>query len=85
MGGLPFEVKPERTTAAPGEALRVRVRGYDDRGRGVAVEGATVRRGSAPAPPGAVGGAVPTVVDGGRLEASKDGLVPAFPREVAVR
>ena len=32
-------------TARPGETLRVRVRGYNDQGRGVDVEGATVRLG----------------------------------------
>ena len=76
--------QPDRTAAAPGETLRVTVRGYDDRGRGVAVEGATVRLGSAAAVTGPDGVAVLTVIDDGRLEAFKDGLVPAFPGEVAV-
>jgi hypothetical protein len=80
-----LEAQPDRTTAAPGEVLRVRVRGYDDHGRGVDVEGATVRLGSATAVTGADGVAVLTVADGGRLEAAKDGMVPAFPREVTVR
>jgi hypothetical protein len=80
-----LEAKPDRTTAAPGEALRVTVRGYDDNGRGVAVEGATVRLGAATAVTGADGVAVLTVVDGGRLEATKDGMVRAFPREVTVQ
>jgi hypothetical protein len=80
-----LETTPDRTTAAPGEALRVKVRGYDDNGRGVAVEGATVRLGAATAVTGADGVAVLTVVDGGRLQASKDGMVRAFPREVAVQ
>jgi hypothetical protein len=79
-----LEARPERTTAAPGEPLRVTVRGYDDRGKGVAVEGATVRLGSATAVSGPDGVAVLTVVDGGRLEATKDGMVRAFPREVTV-
>jgi hypothetical protein len=79
-----LEATPERSQAAPGETLRVTVRGYDDNGRGVPVEGATVRLGSATAVSGADGVAVLTVVDGGRLEAFKDGLVRAFPREVTV-
>jgi hypothetical protein len=80
-----LEVQPDRTAAAPGETLTVRVRGYDDGGRGVAVEGATVRLGSATGVSGPDGVALLTVVDGGRLEASKDGLVRSFPREVTVR
>jgi hypothetical protein len=79
-----LETHPDRTTVMPGESLRVTVRGYDDQGKGVAVEGATVRLGSASAVTGPDGVAVLTVVDGGRLEASKDGLVRAFPREVTV-
>jgi hypothetical protein len=82
-----LEVRPERTSAAPGEALRVTVRGYDDRGDGVAVAGATVRLGSATAVTGADGAAVLTVPAAAgtlRLQASRDGMVRAFPREVAV-
>jgi hypothetical protein len=79
-----LEATPERSQAAPGETLRVTVRGYDNNGRGVPVEGATVRLGSATAVSGADGVAVLTVVDGGKLEAFKDGLVRAFPREVTV-
>ena len=79
-----LEARPDRTTAAPGETLRVTVRGYDDNGRGVAVAGATVRLGAATAVTGADGVAVLEVVGGGRLQATKDGMVRAFPREVAV-
>ena len=79
-----LEAQPDRTAAAPGDTLRVRVRGYDDQGRGVDVEGATVRLGSATAVTGPDGVALLTVIDDGRLEAFKDGLVRAFPREVAV-
>jgi hypothetical protein len=79
-----LEAQPDRTAALPGEQLRVTVRGYDDRGKGVAVDGATVRLGSATAVSGPDGVAVLTVVDGGRLEATKDGMVRAFPREVTV-
>ena len=83
-----LEAKPDRTTAAPGETLSVTVRGYDDQGRGIAVEGATVTLGSASAVSDAAGVAVLTVPaeSGDRpLEAERDGLVPAFPVEVTVR
>ena len=79
-----LEVVPERSSAVPGETLPVIVRGYDDNGRGVPVEGATVRLGAATAITGADGVAVLTVVDGGALEAEKDGMVRSFPREVTV-
>jgi hypothetical protein len=82
-----LEVRPERTSAAPGEALRVTVRGYDDQGDGIAVAGATVRLGSAIAVTGADGAAVLTVPAAAgtlRLQAERDGMVRAFPREVAV-
>ncbi len=82
-----LEARPDRTTAAPGETLIVTVRGYDDRGRGIAVEGATVTLGSATAVSDASGAAVLTVPAGsGRhpLEATGDGLVRAFPVEVTV-
>ena len=82
-----LEVRPERASAAPGEALRVTVRGYDDQGHGVAVAGATVRLGSASAVTGADGAAVLTVPAAAgtlRLQAEHAGMVRAFPREVAV-
>jgi hypothetical protein len=82
-----LEARPERTTAAPGETLRVTVRGYDDYGRGTAVEGATVTLGSAAAVSGADGVAVLTVpADPGehRVSATRDGMVRAFPVEVTV-
>jgi hypothetical protein len=82
-----LEVRPERRAAAPGEALRVTVRGYDDFGRGVAVRGATVRLGSASAVTGAGGAAVLTVgPETGRLRlrAVRDGMVRAFPVRVRV-
>jgi hypothetical protein len=75
---------PDRTAALPGETLRVTVRGYDDNGKGVPVEGGTVRLGSATAATGADGVAVLVVAEGGALEASKAGLVRAFPTEVTV-
>jgi hypothetical protein len=82
-----LEARPERTSAAAGQALRVTVRGFDDQGRGVAVEGATVTLGSASAVSDAAGVAVLTVpAEPGeqRLEAARDGLVRAFPVEVTV-
>jgi hypothetical protein len=82
-----LEARPDRTTAAPGEALRVTVRGYDDYGRGVAVEGATVELGSATAVSGPDGVAVLTVpAEPGEhpLAATHDGLVRAFPVEVTI-
>jgi hypothetical protein len=66
----------------------VTVRGYDEAGKGVAVAGATVRLGGATAVTGADGVATvvaPTAVGRYALEASKPGLVPAFPRAVEVR
>jgi hypothetical protein len=78
-----LEAVPDRTTAAPGETLRVTVRGYDNEGHGVLVEGATVRLGSARAVTGADGVATITVTGPGRLTAAKDGAVRSFP--VAVR
>jgi hypothetical protein len=82
-----LEARPDRTTAAPGETLRVTVRGYDDQGRGIDVEGATVTLGSATAVSDAAGVAVLTVPaepGGHPLEATRDGLVRAFPVEVTV-
>jgi hypothetical protein len=79
-----LEVKPDRTAAAPGEALTVTVRGYDDQGRGIAVEGATVTLGSASAVTDAAGTAVLTVAESGELEATREGFVRAFPVDVTV-
>jgi uncharacterized protein DUF4430 len=82
-----LEVRPDRAAAAPGEALRVTVRGYDDLGRGRAVDGATVRLGSATAVTAADGTAtltVPAETGTLALEAERRGMVPAFPGEVRV-
>jgi hypothetical protein len=81
-----LEAVPDRASAAPGETLRVTVRGYDDFGKGVAVRGATVRLGSASAVTGAGGVATLTVGGSGRqrLHAERTGMVRAFPRVVAV-
>jgi hypothetical protein len=79
-----LEATPDRVTAAPGEQLRVTVRGYDNDGRGALVEGATVVLGGASAVTGADGVATITVPGAGRLRvtASKAGLVRSFPRVV---
>jgi hypothetical protein len=82
-----LDARPDRTSAAPGETLRVTVRGYDDLGKAVAVAGATVRLGSATAISDAAGVATLTVPDGSgrlRLRAERDGMVGGFPREVSV-
>ena len=73
-------------TVAPGAALRVTVRGYDEQGAGVPVAGATVRLGGAAAVTTAGGVATLTAPAAGRhrLEASKPGTVLAFPRTVEV-
>jgi hypothetical protein len=72
--------------AAAGAPLRVTVRGYDDAGKGVPVEGATVRLGAATAVSGAGGVAVLTAPAAGTymLRAEKPRAVPAFPRRVTV-
>jgi hypothetical protein len=83
-----LDARPDRSAAAPGEALRVTVRGYDDHGAGVAVAGATVRLGSATAVSGADGVATLTVPAGAgrlRLQATRAGMVRAFPTAVTVR
>jgi hypothetical protein len=82
-----LEVRPDRTTAAPGETLTVSVRGYDDQGRGIPAVGATVTLGTATAVADATGAAVLTVpAEPGeaRLEATAAGLVPAFPVVVTI-
>ena len=82
-----LEVRPERDAVAPGETLNVTVRGYDDQGRGVAVEGATVTLGSATAVSDAAGAAaltVPAEPGEHRLDAVRDGIVRAFPVEVTI-
>jgi len=79
-----LEAVPDRTAAAPGEVVRVRVRGYDDQGRGIPVAGATVRLGSASALSGPDGAAEITVPGPGRLAltAERAGMVASFPGEV---
>jgi hypothetical protein len=82
-----LEVRPARATAAPGETLSVTVRGYNDQGKGVGVQGATVRLGSATATSGIDGIAVltvPATPGTFSLAAKRAGMVPAFPRKVTI-
>jgi hypothetical protein len=76
-----LEATPDRASAAPGETVRVTVRGYDDQGRGITVAGATVTLGSATATADAAGVAQVVVPSAGRLTlgASRAGMVAAFP------
>jgi hypothetical protein len=70
--------------AEPG-AVSVTVRGYDDEGRGVPVEGATVSAGAVTAISAADGSARLALPAGShRLLAEKDGLVRSFGERVAV-
>jgi hypothetical protein len=73
-----------RARAEPG-GLVATVRGYDDEGRGVAVEGATVSAGGASAVTGPDGVARLAPPSGThRLVASKAGLVRSFAERVEV-
>jgi hypothetical protein len=73
-----------RARAEPG-ALIATVRGYNDEGRGVAVEGATVRADGASALTGPDGSARLSVTSGAhRVVASKAGLVRSFAERVEV-
>jgi hypothetical protein len=73
-----------RVRAEPG-ALVAAVRGYDDEGKGVPVEGASVRAGGAVALTGADGTARLTLVAGlYRVAATKEGLVRSFAERVEV-
>ena len=68
-----------------GQPLRVRVRGYDDNGRAVAVAGATVSAGAQTAVTGADGTATfPALGAVTRsVQAQRPGMVPSFPVRVA--
>jgi hypothetical protein len=82
-----LEARPASTSVAPGAALRVTVRGYDDFGRGKPVTGAKVRLGSASAVTGAGGVATitaPSQPGRLRLKATRAGMVRGFPRTVTV-
>jgi hypothetical protein len=71
-----------------GGSVRVRVTGYDNYGRGVAMAGARVTLGAAAAVTGGSGLATlraPSRAGGYTLAASRPGSVPAFPQLLAVR
>ena len=75
-------VRPSRRSVAAGAPVPVRVVGYDDDGRGVPVEGARVRIGSARATTGADGRARLTMPGSRRrpeLVATRAGMVRSFP------
>ena len=77
LSGVPARV-------AAGQELTVTVTAYDDRGRGVPAEGATVALGTARATADAHGHATLAAPGGAtRLTATQKGLIPAFPVEVA--
>jgi hypothetical protein len=84
-----LDARPDRGSAAPGETLRVTVRGYDDFGAAIPVGGASVRLGSANATTAADGVATLTVPAASgrtlRLQTTRAGMVRAFPRKVAIR
>jgi hypothetical protein len=74
-------------SVATGAPLAVTVRGYDESGKGVAIEGATVRLGDATAVTdtgGVATVAAPAAPGHYAVEASKPGLVLSFPRTVTV-
>lgn len=82
-----LEVTPSARRVAPGAALRVLVRGFDNNGRGVRIAGARVTLGGQSAVSGADGFATvraPATAGAQRLGATHAGLVPAFPLRVAV-
>ncbi len=75
-------------TVAPGAPLRVTVSGYDDRGRGIRIAGATVGLRGATAVTDAAGVATltaPATAGAGSLTAQHPGSVRAAPVKVTVR
>ena len=71
-----------------GSTMRVRVMGYDDAGRGVPVQGATVRLGQGAFVTGADGYAMvtaPSRPGQPKLVATRDGIVRSFTAYVIVR
>lgn len=76
------------SSAARGAALRVRVTGYDNYGRGAPMAGARVTLGGASATTGGAGVVTlrtPSRAGTYALAASRPGSVPAFPQTVTVR
>ena len=82
-----LEVTPSATRVAPGATVSFTVRGYNDRGRGVAISGALVSFAGAQLRTGAdgtVATTAPVAPGRPRAVAQARGLVPSFPREVVV-
>ncbi len=76
------------SSVSRGAALRVRVTGYDNYGRGAAMSGARVTLGGASATTGGSGAATlraPSRAGTYALSATRPGSVPAFPQTVTVR
>lgn len=83
-----LDVRPARRAVVAGAPVTVTVRGHDDDGRGVPVEGARVRLGSAAAVTGPDGRAVLEMPAGRRrveLRATRTGMVRSFPVELRRR
>ncbi len=82
-----LEVTARPARVAAGEPVTFTVRGYDDRGRGAPVAGATVRFAGAAlstAADGTVSATVPATPGRREVTATASGLVPSFPAEVGV-
>ena len=74
-----------KARAGAGGSVTLRVRGYNNAGKGIDVEGATVSAGTATATTGADGSATLSLPRGEhKLVARKDGLVRSHPVEVEV-
>lgn len=84
-----LELRPDARQVGAGGTLRVTVTAYDNQGRGVPAAGATVALGEATAtagPDGVVALTVPAGVEGTRsLRATGDGVIEAYPIEIAIR
>ena len=83
-----LEVRPSRRRAAPGQAVAVSVRGYDDRGRGTPISSARVRLGRSRGVTGADGRvtlAMPRGTRRARVTASAPNTVRPFPVVVRKR
>jgi hypothetical protein len=82
-----LEVTASATRLAAGAPVTFTVRGYDDRGRGIAVAGAIVRFAGAQLRTGAdgtVAATAPAAAGSYPASAQARGLVPSFPLEVVV-
>src|SRR5437763_568415 len=87
-GRAHLEDAPATAVAAPRTTLRVTVRGYDDRGRGIAVAGAVVRLAGLTRQTDGTGAAtlqVPARTGVYSIDATGARTVPAFPARVTVR